>query len=51
MSSVYFYYDPATEFDRLFEDALAARFCPRACAFSTEAKRAAPQHRDVYRPR
>ena len=47
MSSVYFYYDPDSEFDRLFEDALAARFCPRACAFSA----AVPQHRDAYRPR
>ncbi|KAF8423771.1 hypothetical protein L210DRAFT_3624078 [Boletus edulis BED1] len=26
MSLVYFYYDPLTEFDRLFDDALATRF-------------------------
>jgi len=44
-----FYYDPTTELDRLFEDALAAR--PRACAPSTEARHPKSRHRDVYRPR
>ncbi|KAH0828176.1 small heat shock protein [Lanmaoa asiatica] len=51
MSLINFYYDPTTEFDRLFEDAFSARFCPRAPASSTEARHATPRHRDVYRPR
>jgi hypothetical protein len=51
MSLIHLYYDPATEFNRLFEDALAAQFCPRASVPSTEAKLATPRHRDVYRPR
>lgn len=51
MAFVQFYYDPITKFDRLFEDALAARSCPRACAPSTEARSTTPRHRDVYHPR
>ncbi|KAH0828168.1 small heat shock protein [Lanmaoa asiatica] len=50
MSPIHFYYDPTTELDRLFEDALAARFCPRAPASSTEARHVTPQSRNVYRP-
>ncbi|KAF8554243.1 small heat shock protein [Imleria badia] len=51
MTLVQFYYDPTTEFDRLFEDALAAQFCPRVCTPSTEARHTSPRNRDVYRPR
>ena len=32
MSLIHLYYNPTTEFDRLFEDAFAVRFRPRACA-------------------
>ncbi|KAN0091573.1 HSP20-like chaperone [Tylopilus felleus] len=49
MTLIQFYYDPTTEFDRLFEDALAVRFCPRSCA--PETRHAAPRHRYVYRPK
>ena len=51
MSLIHLYYDPTTEFDRLFEDALAAQFSPRVRAPSTEAKYATSRHLDVYRPR
>lgn len=43
MSFVQFYYNPFTEFDRLFEDASAARSCPWAFTPS--------RHGDIYRPR
>ncbi|KAH0828116.1 HSP20-like chaperone [Lanmaoa asiatica] len=48
MSPVCFYYDPLTEFDRLFGDALAARFRP-----STSATSPSTQHVqvDLFRPR
>ncbi|KAG8214260.1 small heat shock protein [Butyriboletus roseoflavus] len=56
MSLIHFYYDPTTEFDRLFEDALAARSCPgpRACASSVTVARnptSESGERDIYRPR
>ncbi|KAI9570613.1 small heat shock protein [Boletus coccyginus] len=44
-----FFYDPTTEFDRFFADALVAR--PRACAPSTVATHPASRHRNVYHPR
>ncbi|KAG8214251.1 small heat shock protein [Butyriboletus roseoflavus] len=52
MSLIHFY-DPTTKFDRLFEDALAARSSPgpRTCASSTGAKHATPRERDIFRPR
>ena len=51
MSLIHPYYDPTTEFDRLFGDSLAAQFCPRASAPSTEAKHATSRRRGVYHPR
>ena len=51
MSLIYLYQDPITQFDRLFEDALTARFCSRACAPSTEASHTILRHRDAYSPR
>lgn len=39
MTFIQFYYDPITEFDHLFEDALAG------------AKHTTSRHRNVYRPR
>ncbi|KAG8216701.1 small heat shock protein [Butyriboletus roseoflavus] len=54
MSLIHFYYyDPTTVFDRVFEDTLAARSCecPRACTPSTEVKHHVPRERDIYRPR
>lgn len=45
------YYRPITEFDRLFEDTLATRACPRARAPSTEARHTTTRRRDVFRPR
>ncbi|KAI9571799.1 small heat shock protein [Boletus coccyginus] len=45
------FYDITTEFDRLFEDALATRFYSRACTPSTVARQATSRHQDVYRPR
>ncbi|KAG9309243.1 small heat shock protein [Chiua virens] len=52
MTLLHFYYDPVSEFNRLFEDALAARLCHHASASSTETNRhSAPKRHEIYRPR
>ncbi|KAI6124376.1 small heat shock protein [Pisolithus croceorrhizus] len=47
------YYDPFTEFDRLFDDAFAARFLPSTTIETTEGGRAGrgTQRRGPWRPR
>ncbi|KAI6035825.1 small heat shock protein [Pisolithus marmoratus] len=47
------YYDPFTEFDRLFDDAFATRFLPSTTFETTEGSRAArgSQRRVPWRPR
>ncbi|KAG8214979.1 small heat shock protein [Butyriboletus roseoflavus] len=46
MSSMRFYYDPFSEFDRLFDNALSSRFLRTASSPSTETT-----GRDLFKPR
>ncbi|KAH7924628.1 HSP20-like chaperone [Leucogyrophana mollusca] len=49
MSITHFYYDPSSEFDRLFDDAFSARFRPGGAL--TEVERGRGQRLQAFRPR
>ncbi|KAH7885838.1 small heat shock protein [Phlebopus sp. FC_14] len=51
MSLMRFYYDPFTEFDRLFDDAFATRFRPTSLGGETGRGRETAQRMTEWRPR
>ncbi|KAH7929677.1 small heat shock protein [Leucogyrophana mollusca] len=51
MSLARFYYDPSTEFDRLFDDALSARFHPHQAVTTNGRRAASTQRPSSFRPR